>query len=379
MPNMRQPFDFEQLAENGLRRGFTTGTCATAAVKAALLKLLYNQSPQSVQVNLVDNRYYVTIPIEAVEQTSPEEVQAIVAKDAGDDPDVTHKARIFAKVRHNSHGVIRFFAGEGVGTITQPGFAFPVGEPAINPVPRQMMENAVLEVLSQKDSAFPTGFDLEIGCENGEALAQKTYNKRLGIVGGISILGTTGIVEPKSLSSWLASIELYIRIALAESPNEIVFAPGNLGQRFAMNALELPVKQIVQMANFVGFSLEALERTLGEYDFILPKLWLAGHPGKLAKLLNGNWDTHSKNSPMATDCVCQAATDFGFPSHLIEQCRQSQTVERIIQILESDAKATSFWRSIESHIEGLLQKRVSAVQQIEVRLFKIDGTPLGRQ
>lgn len=377
MTSRRIPFDFEKRAENGLRRGFTTGTCATAAVKAALLKLLCDESPQQVQVNLVDGVHCVNIPVVDLQSDACGTVQATVIKDAGDDPDVTHKARIFAKVSRSSTQGLRFVAGEGVGTITQPGFAFPIGDPAINPVPRRMMHEAVEEVLTKHQGSLETlGFDLEIGCEGGEALAKKTYNGRLGIVGGISILGTTGIVEPKSLSSWLASIELYIRIALAESPHEIVFAPGNLGQRFAMNTLGLPITQIVQMANFVGFSLDALERTLQEYGQKLDCLWLAGHPGKLAKLLNGDWDTHSQKSPMATEAVCRAAKDFGFSAELLEECREARTVERIIQILEVEPRASQFWQTIEQQLTAMMQQQVTSVEQIEVRLFKIDGTLL---
>ncbi len=372
----RKPFDFNIRADNGLRRGITTGTCATAASKAALLKLLLDQEPSVVQVNLVDGLHYVTVPIQQIEQQSDGRIKASVVKDAGDDPDVTHRATIFVLVRPNNLQILRFFAGVGVGTITQPGFAFPVGEPAINPIPRQMMRNAVEEVLVITGGDAAQGFDLEVGCDNGVELAKKTYNPRLGIVGGISILGTTGIVEPKSLSSWLASIDLYIRIALANHPESIVFAPGNLGQKFALKTLGLPLTHVVQMANFVGFALDALDRQLKDAGYTLPQLWIAGHPGKLAKLLNGDWDTHSGVSQMAMPAVCQAAESFGFDQKLIEQCQQATTVEQVIRILEMERSSTAFWDYVEMQIAALVQERVFAIEQVNIRLFKIDGTLL---
>jgi len=179
-----QPFDLSVLAGNGLRRGRTTGTCATAAVKAALHLLLRGEQKSHVAVTLPGRVYYLVVPVQAVEMRPDGSVRAEVLKDGGDDPDNTHGATIFAEVARNEAEAVRFFAGQGVGTATLPGLRVAVGEPAINPVPRQMMRQAVLEVTREQ------GFDLTIGCENGEAIARKTFNPRLGIVGGISILGT---------------------------------------------------------------------------------------------------------------------------------------------------------------------------------------------
>ena len=280
---LRKPFDFATLAENGLRRGVTTGTCATGAVQAAFAFLLGDSPMQRVQVNLPDGQHYVSLPVKKIAFLNEQEVQAAIQKEAGDDPDVTNGATITAIVRRNQQGRIQFYAGKGVGTITLPGFSFPVGDPAINPVPRQMMQDAIATELAQRGLPA-TGFDLILGCEEGEALAKKTYNPRLGIVGGISILGAPrGLWKPKSLSSWLASIELYLQIALADAPQQIALVPGNLGQSFALETLHLPKEKIVQMANFVGFTLTALDQTLTKISHTLPTLWVAGHPGKLAK------------------------------------------------------------------------------------------------
>ena len=205
----RVALDLTVLAENGLRRGCTTGSCATAALKAALLLLLRREKVAAVSVSLPDSRYFLRVPIRKVQLLADGSVRAEVMKDAGDDPDCTDRAVIFVLVRINNLGELRFFAGPGVGTVTEPGIRVPIGEPAINPSPRQMMRWATDEVLN---GAANPGFDLEIGCENGAEIAKKTFNPRLGILGGISILGTTGIVEPMSLAAYMASIEVYIRV-----------------------------------------------------------------------------------------------------------------------------------------------------------------------
>ena len=168
LPVPRQQFDLSQLAENGLRRGYTTGTCATAAVKAALLQLLCNETPTEVPVTLPDETQFITVPIESVNLHGPDAAVASVIKNGGDDPDQTHRARITVKVSRNSVGHVVFKRGEGVGLVTQPGMQIPVGEPAINPTPRKMMINAIREVLRESDATANEGFDLEIGCEMGK-------------------------------------------------------------------------------------------------------------------------------------------------------------------------------------------------------------------
>ncbi|HZC34878.1 MAG TPA: cobalt-precorrin-5B (C(1))-methyltransferase CbiD, partial [Chthoniobacterales bacterium] len=296
-------FDLDALTDAGLRRGYTTGSCATAAVKAALLTLLCNESPTEVNISLPDGLHFLNIPIDRITREAGDAVYAEVIKDGGDDPDQTHRARIFAKVQHNNRGVIVFQRGEGVGIVTQPGLQAAVGDPAINPVPRLMMINAVHEVLAESDRSIDPGFNLQIGCRDGERIAQRTFNPRLGIEGGISILGTTGIVEPKSKAAFQASIQVYIRVALGDRPDEIVLAPGNLGQRFARRCLGLPPKRVVQMSNFIGFALECVEQCLAENQHRLPALWLVGHPGKLAKILAEDWDTHSGKSLSAIQSI----------------------------------------------------------------------------
>ena len=373
-----QRFDFSVLTEAGLKRGYTTGSCATAAVKAALLALLCNEFPEEVNVTLPDGLRFLTIPIDQVRREAENTAYAEVIKDGGDDPDQTHRARIFARVQRNHLGTIVFRRGEGVGLVTQLGLQVGIGEPAINPVPRQMMIAAVHEVLSEGDREANAGFDLQIGCQNGEQIARRTFNPRLGIVGGISILGTTGIVEPKSMAAFQASIQVYIRVAVGDSPDSIVLAPGNLGQRFARGRLGIPNKRVVQMSNFIGLSLEYLQQTLEEKGQKLPLLWLVGHPGKLAKILAGDWDTHSGRSPSAIRSITQLAQEFGVSLSEVEVLGRCRSIEEAIELLPVETLSPAFWTLVEQRIAGVVVPRIPNVESIEVRLFRMDGEELRR-
>ncbi|TSA52697.1 MAG: cobalamin biosynthesis protein CbiD [Nitrosomonadaceae bacterium] len=375
----RAEFDLFMLAPNGLRRGRTTGSCATAAVKAALYLLLYGEQCGRVEVTLPDGVHYLAIPIHALCWLDQQTVRAEVLKDGGDDPDNTHGATIFAEVRRNATGQIRFLAGSGVGTATQPGLRVAVGEPAINPVPRQMMRQAVAEVLAEERSTDDpgAGFDLMIGCENGAVIAKKTFNPRLGVLGGISILGTSGIVEPMSLASWIASIEVYVRVALGGGAQSVAYLPGKIGRTYARDILGLPEKRMVQIANFLGAALDFMQQALDEERRCLDVLWLAGHPGKLAKVLDGVWDTHSSKSNMAMGCVARVAAECGFADHLVREMENANTVEAAMERLKSESGARALWIEIERRIGVLVHMRVPAVKRIEVRLFDLHGNVLG--
>lgn len=372
----RAEFDLTIPAPNGLRRGRTTGSCATAAVKAALYMMLAGERRERVEVSLPDGKHYLVVPVQDVSWLDRETVRADVLKDGGDDPDNTHGATIFAEVRRNTSGNIGFKAGLGVGTATQPGLRVPVGEPAINPVPRQMMREAVAEVFAEEARPFDTGFDLTIGCEGGEEIAKKTFNPRLGIVGGISILGTSGIVEPMSLASWIASIEVYVRVALAGA-RRVAYLPGKIGRTYARDKLGLPDKYSVQIANFLGEALDFTQQVLSEEGRELEELWLVGHPGKLAKVLDGSWDTHSSKSSMAMGGVARVAAELGFAPVLTEQMRKANTVEAIIEMLKGMPQAVALWTEIEARIAALAKTRAPSVKRIEVRLFDLHAQPLG--
>ena len=370
--NSLRPFDLSKMAENGLRRGFTTGASAAAATKAALTYLLTGELPKLVEVTLPDGCHFLPIEISPVPQ-SQGWTSASVIKDGGDDPDQTHRARIIARIRRNALARIVFLRGRGVGVVTQPGLRLAMGEPAINATPRAMIRQAISEVIETDSATF--GLDVEIGCENGETIAERTFNPRLGIVGGISILGTTGIVEPKSLASFKASIEVYIRVALGEAPKQIVLSPGNLGQRFARASLTLPLKQIVQVSNFVGFALETLSQTLKDSNQSLEVLWVIGHPGKLAKLLVDEWDTHSSRGTSGVSGLLTVALNY-FPD-LAPVIQTAQSTESVIELLNDHPENKAFWRVVEEKIADSVVPRVQRDVDVRVRLFSMTGNALG--
>jgi cobalt-precorrin-5B (C1)-methyltransferase len=377
-------FSLGVLAPNGLKRGRTTGSCATAAVKAALHLLLANQQPAQMKVMLPDGAHYLIVPIQACRWIDDNTTRAEVLKDGGDDPDSTHGSTIFAEVRRNATNALCFKAGKGVGVATQPGLRVAVGEPAINPVPRLMMRLAVEDVLIETGAASNLGFldnmgfDLTIGCEQGEEIAKKTFNPRLGIVGGISILGTSGIVEPLSLASWIASIEVYVRVALGGDAKSVAYLPGKIGRQFAKEVLGLPSQRAIQIANFLGEALDFTQQALAENNSRLEVLWLAGHPGKLAKVLDGVWDTHSSKSNMAMNAVANVAAECGFEAALVEEMRQANTVEAVMELLKNESRAQAFWIEIERRISQLAHSRVPLVDRVEVRLFNLNGDAIGQ-
>ncbi|MCX7103338.1 MAG: cobalt-precorrin-5B (C(1))-methyltransferase CbiD [Methylobacter sp.] len=362
--------DLSVLAANGLRRGRTTGSCATAAVKAALYLLLQGERLNQVNVTLPDGNHYLLVPIQDLIWINPKTVRAEVLKDGGDDPDNTHGATIFAEVCKNDLG----HAGKGVGIATQPGLRVAVGEPAINPTPRKMMQQAIAEVYASK----VVGFDLTIGCVNGETIAKKTFNPRLGIIGGISILGTSGIVEPLSLASWIASIEVYVRVALGNEATSIALLPGKIGRVYAREKLGLPAQRFVQIANFLGDALDFTQLALTEQQQQLDVLWLLGHPGKLAKVLDGVWDTHSSKSDMAMTVVARIAAERGYNRSVVQMLEQANTVEAAIDILKDIPNSQALWTEIEKRIAGLVHTQVPAAQRVEVRLFNLQGDCLGQ-
>lgn len=368
-------YDISVLADNGLRRGRTTGTCATAAVTAALLMLTKGESAEVISVTLPNSEFYLPVPISAVSMLGDGSARADVIKDAGDDPDQTHMCTIYAVVKLNGTGTTRILAAPGVGTVTQPGIRVPVGEPAINPGPRQMILSAVSQLL---DGDADPGFDIAIGCVDGEEIAKKTFNPRLGIHGGISILGTTGIVEPMSLAAYQAAIEVYIRVALGERPAQIAFMPGNIGLKFARESLHLQQKEIVHISNFIGFSLESVTKILLEENLQLETLWILGHPGKLAKLLEGHMDTHSRSSNMAMSAVAEVAADLDFEPDLVSLIRSANTVEAIVNMVDRPELATKLWSEIEDLVGAILQKLVAGAKRVNVRLFSMTGESLGQ-
>jgi len=366
-----EPVDLSVPTANGLRRGRTTGTCAAAAAKAAVWVALTGQPRRTVVVTLPDGRS-LAVPIRVSQRQTEGLGYAEVVKDAGDDPDQTHGAVITCAARIGGTADITFKAGPGVGAVTESGLPIAVGEPAINPVPRRMIRWAVGEALAEA-GADPRGCEITVGCLGGERIAARTFNSRLGIQGGISILGTSGIVEPKSADAFQRTIAAYVAVALGDDPDEIVLTPGNLGQRFALEQLKLPLKRVVQMSNFIGFTLDTVDARLASQGHRLARLWLVGHPGKLAKILGDVWFTHSHHSVSALAPLADWAEARGEDSGLVQRIRTANTVEDVIQHLGRTPWARAFWGRVAAVIEVNTAARLAPVEAVKAVLFSLRG------
>ena len=374
-PELRDP-DLPRTAKvrkTALRTGWTTGTCASAAAKAATTALDTGQMQDTVEVGLPDGTR-VRFPVDECTLIPGQEAEAVVVKDAGDDPDVTHGARLTATVRWREEPGIELDGGVGVGVVTKPGLGLELGGPAINPVPRAMITQAVGEAVD----LGTRGVTVIISVPDGERMARKTTNARLGIIGGISILGTTGVVEPMSLAAYMASIEVYIRVALGGGSESAAYAPGKIGTTFARQSLHLPQKRVVQISNFIGFALDCTNLVLAEEGRQLPVLWMVGHPGKLAKTLDDIWDTHSGKSPMAMTAVARVAADCGFSEEEVQGLRESNTVEAAVDSLRDHPRGRELWNTVEKRISSAVHARLEKVERVETRLFGLHGVALGQ-
>lgn len=275
-----------------LRSGYSTGACAAAAAKAAAEVLLGGAASPVVEVPFPDGTR-VALPTLYARRRG-EDAEAAVRKDAGDDVDATHGAVVAVSLSWAKDGDVTFVAGEGVGTVTKPGLSIPPGEPAVNPVPRGMIRAAIREVTER-----PVRVVLSI--PGGKALAEKTFNPRLGVVGGLSILGTTGRVRPFSLPALRVALKCALDVAAGCGILLPVLTPGHIGEKAARRHFRLSDEQVVEVCNEWAFVLDRI----GDYRF--ERLLVLGHPGKLAKLAMGHWDTHSARSPGAVSFVAALA------------------------------------------------------------------------
>jgi len=314
-------------AAGPLRRGWTTGACATAAAKAAFTALLTGAFPDPVTIRLPRGE----TPAFTLCRSGKGEgwAQASVIKDAGDDPDVTHHAEIVATVRRAAaRSGVAFRAGPGVGTVTRAGLPIPPGEPAINPVPRRMMTEAIAEVAAAHGA--PADAEIEISVPGGVALAEKTWNPRLGIVGGLSILGTTGIVVPFSCSAWIHSIHSGIDVARAAGVEHVAGSTGNTSEEAARARYGLPDIALLDMGDFAGGLLKYLR------DHPLPKLTIAGGFAKMTKLAQGALDLHSSRSEVDRDVLAALARDAGADAALVEAVHAANTAVEVLALAERD-------------------------------------------
>ena len=305
-----------------LRKGYTTGSCATAAAKVAALMVMRQHLIHQVSIVTPSG---VTLNLN-VESPHVEGQQGIAAirKDGGDDVDATHGMLIFARVTLTDNGDITLRGGEGVGTVTRKGIGLPIGSSAINRTPRHTIETAVREAIGPA-----RGAEVEIFAPEGEERAQKTYNSRLGIVGGISIIGTTGIVTPMSEESWKRSLALELEMKRAAGLERVVLVPGNHGERFVREQMGIDSQVVVTMSNFVGYMIEESVR-LGFRQIVL-----IGHPGKLIKIAAGIFHTHSHIADARMETLVAHLALLGAPLELLRLVSDCDTTEAAMEHIDA--------------------------------------------
>jgi cobalt-precorrin-5B (C1)-methyltransferase len=309
--------------ETALRRGWTTGACAAAAARAAYAALLTGRFPDPVTIRLPRGQG-PSFPLALAERCDGY-ARVGILKDAGDDPDVTHGALIVAEIAWAAPGSgIGFRAGEGVGTVTRAGLPLAVGEPAINPAPRAMIREALAD-LAEANGAPPPDLTVTLAIPGGERLAEKTMNRRLGIVGGLSILGTTGVVVPYSCASWISAIHRGIDVARAAGLKHIAAATGATSEGAVQRLYGLPEHALIDMGDFVGGTLKYLRR------HPVPRLTLAGGFAKLAKLAAGHLDLHSSRSRVDPDALVDMLAELGADRATVAAARESDSAAAILE------------------------------------------------
>jgi cobalt-precorrin-5B (C1)-methyltransferase len=311
------------VGREGLRYGWTTGACATAAATAAYTALLTGEFPDPVQIDLPHDKHpSFALATEAL--TPGVEASAGIVKDAGDDPDVTHGALVSVTVTRGHPGSgVTFRAGPGVGTVTKPGLPLAVGEPAINPMPRRFIAEHVAAVAARHGGSGDVV--VEVSVENGEELARKTWNPRLGILGGLSILGTTGVVVPYSCSSWIDSIRRGIDVARAAGHPHVAGCTGSTSERVVTELYGLPEDALLDMGDFAGAVLKYLRR------HPVPRLTIAGGIGKLTKLADGHLDLHSGRSQVSFESLAARVTKASAAPDLVEAVRTANSALDALQ------------------------------------------------
>lgn len=341
-----------------LREGFTTGSCAAAAALACCIWQRDGECPAQVQITVPEGRRYAPSII------AHEDGRCGVMKDSGDDPDITNGVEIIAKVELLSDdGEISFCAGVGVGIVTEHGLKIPRGEAAINPVPRKMIEAAVRSVFGARAAR------VTISIPDGQTLAQKTFNPRLGVKGGLSILGTSGVVRPMSEDALKESLYVELKMRAVQGEDSIVLTFGNQGEA-AMRSI-CPDLPIVQASNYIGFMLDsALE--LG-----IQRLIIGGHPGKLAKIAAGVMQTHSRYADARREAIVAQLALMGAPVSLMEAVMRCVTTDAAIELIR-EAGLDEVWNRVAAAAQRYCSARVRREIKINVIVTDAAGRELGR-
>ncbi len=354
------------LSDNGdlLRTGYTTGSCATAAATAAIRILMEKVDACGLQEQSINlpNGLNMIIPVSQIIRNPDDSVTVVVTKDSGDDQDVTHGLEIHAKVRMTQKtGAIEIIGGEGVGTVTREGLQTPVGSWAINPTPLMMIRDNVSPFISDK-----AGVEIKIIVPRGQEIAKKTFNGRLGIMGGISIIGTSGIVRPMSEDAFKDSIYLELKQKYAMGVRQLYLVPGMHGEKFANSQFGADDKTVVHMSNFIGFTICAAEKIGFE------KLMIIGHVGKLIKLAGGIFNTHSKVADGKAHIAAAHLALMKAPYELIEAVYNANTTDEMSDILHESSYLNVFM-AIACEAKKKCIDHLDYMQDIEIVIYDMKG------
>lgn len=354
--------------ETKLREGYTTGACATAATKAALIALITGEVQTESTIYLPVGRF-ATFSIESCDTTC-DSVTAKVIKDGGDDPDATHGAVILATVTWREQSGIVLDGGIGVGRVTKAGLPVAVGEAAINPVPRQMIHETAEEVL--RHYHVDKGIQIVISVPDGEEIAKKTLNGRLGILGGISILGTRGIVVPFSTAAYKASIVQAIRVARASGCEHVVITTGGRSEKCAMKQFPfLPEEAFIEMGDFVGFTLKQCKKQG------VKKISMVGMMGKFSKVAQGIMMVHSKSAPVDFSFLAQMAQESGASDELIENVRQANTASHVGEMMQAQGNL-KFFETLCTYCCHAALEEIGGGAEVDTSLYTMKGEFLGK-
>lgn len=331
-----------------LRCGYTTGSCATAAAKAAATMLLIGERVESVRIDTPKGIVLSLEPLE-VEQTA-DYVSCAIRKDSGDDPDDTNGILVFAKVERVAEPGVHIEGGVGVGRVTKPGLACAQGGPAINPTPRRMITSEVTSVMEQV--GYTEGLLVTISIPEGVEIAKKTFNPRLGIVGGLSVLGTSGIVEPMSEKALIETMYVEMRAQQARGNKNLLVFFGNYGEDFTRDVMQLDLEGAVTCSNFVGELLD--------YAVFLgfETLLLIGHSGKLVKLAQGVMNTHSKYADCRTELFALQAMFHGASVEVGQEIYGCLTTDEVTKILKRENLFEPVMEQVTEKIDFYMQHRV---------------------
>ncbi|NOR70806.1 MAG: cobalt-precorrin-5B (C(1))-methyltransferase [Methylomarinum sp.] len=353
----------------GTRKGFSTGACSAAAARAAVTGLVTGQVPEQIE-SLLPNGQRVTFAV--TEGTcDSEHAHAVVIKDAGDDPDCTHKAHLTVDIDRlpEQIGEIILAGGPGVGTITMRGLGLEVNGPAINPVPRKNIQQNVREVAGELLKI--QGLLVTISVPDGEIMAKKTLNDRLGIIGGISILGTTGIVHPYSTAAFRASVVQGIEVAAKQELDTVVLTTGGRTEKFTLRELpQLQAACFVQMGDFLGPALDTAEENG------IKQIIIGGMVGKLTKIAQGEIITHARRNPVNTQLLADIAKTVGAEQSVCDAISQGETARYAGECMEELGLATAFYQELSKRVVNTLKSRYPDRFSYKILICDFEGGKL---